>query len=784
MHFASMSLGIFDFLINWLTEFIIWIVGWVFELINTLLAQLWFKIGTSFANIADMLQGTFRKLCGMDVYWVGTEKVEGIDPLLQMFTNSNVVQVLIALSLVAVVMVIVAAIIQVIRIEFTTEGSKNSKGAVFGQALKSLLMFFLVPICCFGGVAITNALLKTIDRATNLSSGTSSIGSTIFVSAAANTNRVRYGSDLTDELKKWVGISGNINETNREECAQIIDNFFKDNEGLSWSTGAGIFDSGSAFRPYANWEFVILYYNVYELNYLLYIGASLAACGIMINATFGMIMRLIKGAILFMVSPPVVALMPLTNSPFNSWKKSFLANILGAYGTIVGFNLVMLVLPVVNNIKLFKPLTFDGMGAVGGLTAGFDFNGANGLVTILVTLTGLFMIKDLIKFLSDMINADDVNAIGGPMAKKVGKTVGTMAAVAAAPVALAVGPGMAAAGAKLAAGGGKFAGLGKAMSAIGNSAFGKTMGKQGSKFLQKGLGNIGKAANDVIGGYTGGMIKPFSEETDVEKAQEARDKKRKARAERIKNGEGTIGDRFMSIGSEDDIKKRQQLLDDIMSGGQTKRQREREKKEKDEAQKLAESDVKTGIARDLTAVTGKDVTVDANGNIKATGKIRDNLSDKALNAGIKGDHDDRNGMYDLVMEVLNTLKNQNEQTKAVKDAIENTENVRSMMESGQFSSKEVANSAAFKAFGESVAAVQTEANKKVEVVSSGKFDLKALLDAGDMKQTVKDQVSKIQTVFASKGVSISDEDIKTIINDVTKQTKRNIEQALEENKDK
>ncbi len=779
MHFASMSLGIFDFLINWLTEFIIWVVGWVFELINTLLAQLWFKIGTSFANIADMLQGTFRKLCGMDVYWVGTEKVEGIDPLLQMFTNSNVVQVLIALSLVAVVMVIVAAIIQVIRIEFTTEGSKNSKGAIFGQALKSLLMFFLVPICCFGGVAITNALLKTVDRATNLSSGTSSIGSTIFVSAAANTNRVRYGSDLTDELKKWVGISGNINETNREECAQIIDNFFKDNEGLSWSTGAGIFDSGSAFRPYANWEFVILYYNVYELNYLLYIGASLAACGIMINATFGMIMRLIKGAILFMVSPPVVALMPLTNSPFNSWKKSFLANILGAYGTIVGFNLVMLVLPVVNNIKLFQPLTFDGMGAVGGLTAGFDFNGANGLVTILVTLTGLFMIKDLIKFLSDMINADDVNAIGGPMAKKVGKTVGTMAAVAAAPVALAAAPGIAAAGAKLAAGGGKFAGLGKAMNAVGN-----TLGKQGSKFLQKGLGNIGKAANDVIGGYTGGMIKPFSEETDVEKAQEARDKKRKARAERIKNGEGTIGDRFMSMGSEDEIKERQQSFDDFMSGGQTKRKREREKKEKDDAFQKGASEQKTGFASDLAGIKGREVTIDKNGQIKVgkiTGKT---LSQKATIAKSKGDSGDASGFYDALMEILNTLKNQNEQTKAVKDAIQAGENVRAMMDSGHFTANQVVDSKLFKQFRHGVESVQADANNTIKVINSSKFDLQAIMDSSDIKQTIADQIDAYKRSLP-RGAKVNEELITKAIHQIVQQTKQNIEKAMEEkNKDK
>lgn len=498
MHFASMSLGIFDFLISWLTEFIIWVVGWIFELINTLLARTWFNIGTSFANILDMLQGTFKKLCGMDVYWVGTERVEGVDPLLQMFTSSNVVQILIALTLVAVVMVIIAAIIQVIRIEFTTEGSRNSKGQVFGKALKSLLMFFLVPVCCIGGVGITNALLKTIDRATNLSTGSSTLGSTIFVSAATSTNRVRAGSNLTEPLRRLVGINGDINDTNREECAQLVDQYFKDTM-VGWDTGAGIFDSGNAFCPYANWEIAFLYYNLYEMNYILYIGAVLIACGIMINAAFGMVMRLIKGVILFMVSPPIVALMPLNDKYFGDWRKAFLKNVLTAYGTIVGFNLVMMVLPVVNNIKLFQPLTLDGSGWVGGLTAGMDINGANGLITILITLTGLFMIKDMIKIIAGLLDTEAANEVGAPMAKKVGKTVGTMAAVAALPVAAVAAPAMAGIGANLAAGGGKFAALGNSMKSVGGKL--GNFAKKGGKNL---LNKVVDKSNEFISNATGG----------------------------------------------------------------------------------------------------------------------------------------------------------------------------------------------------------------------------------------------------------------------------------------
>ena len=789
MHFASISLGIFDFLINWLTEFIIWVVGWIFELINTLLARTWFSIGTSFANILDMLQGTFKKLCGMDVYWVGTERVEGVDPLLQMFTNSNVIQILIALSLVAVVMVIIAAIIQVIRIEFTTEGSKNSKGQVFGQALKSLLMFFLVPICCIGGIGITNALLRTIDRATNLSTGSSTLGSTIFVSAATSTNRVRAGGNLTEPLRRLVGINGDINDTNREECAQLVDQWFKDTT-VGWDTGLGIFDSGSAFCPYANWEIAFLYYNLYEMNYILYIGAVLIACGIMIHASYGMVMRLIKGVILFMVSPPVVALIPLTNSPFASWRKTFLANVLSAYGTIVGFNLVMMVLPVVNNIKLFQPLTLDGT-ALGGLTAGMDANGANGLITILVTLTGLFMIKDMIKFLSDMINADDANAIGGPMSKKVGKTVGTMAAVAAAPVALAAAPALAGAGAAMSAkgaamAGGKFAGFGKVLGKVGsgltkasNSKVVRSLGNQGSKFLQQGLGNIGKAANSVLGDYTGGLIHPFSEETDVKKAQETRDEKRKARKERIKNGEGTLGDSILDNIINDSGREK---LDNFRSGGARGRQKVREEREKNDAIQKATSEYKDGFTPDLSRVIGSEVKIQTDGSITVGAKKGASISEKIWEAGNKGGHDDKNGMYDLVMEVLNTLKNQTEKTAAVQTAIEQATQVSSMITSGQFTAKEVADSSLFKSFGEQIRVVQDEASHKMEIINSGKFDINALLNSDNMEAAIKNQAKEIQSALSTK-IKIDESEISKIINDVVKQTKRNIEVALESKKE-
>ena len=571
MHFASMSLGIFDFLIEWLTQFLIWIIGWVFDLINTLLADLFYNIGTSFLTIVDMLQNVFKKLCGMDVYWVGNERVEGLDPLLQLFTNGTVMQVLIALTLVAVVMVIVAAVIQIIRVEFTTEGSKNSKGQIFGQALKSLLMFVLVPICCIGGVGITNALLKTIDRATNLSTGQASLGSSIFVSAASNTNRIRAGGNLTEPLLRAVGINGTINETNREECAQLVDTAFKENT-VDYSALSGLDDALNTIgqSQYERLSLVKLYYNHYEMNYILYIGAGIIAAYTMISVTFGMIMRLFKGVILFMISPPMVALMPLDGgSAFKQWRTAFVKQILSAYGTIVALNLLFLVLPIVENIKLFQPLT----GVSGGFDAGFDFNGANSFVQILVTLTGLFMLKDLTGIISNMIGADDARASGEGMAKKVGSTVAKVGLMATGVGAMGAGA-LAGVGAKAAMAGGH-TGLASKLSATSNTL---------SKYGQKGVGRIGKALNQGISTITDGEIKgPFSEETDINKAVEARENKAKDRKKRIESGQGTIGDYINKGISDSGFGK---VTGHIVTGGATTTKKIGENKQESNANQL------------------------------------------------------------------------------------------------------------------------------------------------------------------------------------------------------
>lgn len=544
MQFASMSLGIFDFLIEWLTKFLIWIVQFALELVGQLISLILYGICVDFLKIVDFIQKMFYKLCGLGSYWVNGVEMKETDPLLSIITDKSVLQVLLALTLVAVAMVIVATIIQVLRTEFSTEGSKNTKGQVFGQAIKALLMFALVPICSAGGILITNALLKAVNVATSLGAE-SSVGGAVYVASTYSANHIRNGGTIKSitpstngnyvikvngfssfmsirkEKEHECTISGeavsylggaslSVDQNNRDEIAQKIDNAFR-----------------SGYISFDDDEVANTFYDVGNINFVTFLGGGLLAAYTMLMASFGMIMRMYKGAVLFVISPAMSGLMPLDNgSAFKQWRTAFIKQLLSAYGTIVAMNLLFILLPIVGNITLF-----------GGSTGG----AINAFVQMLFTLTGLFMLKDISSLIANMIGADDAGAAGAGMAGKVLGTAAKIGSVAAGGVA---GVAMKGLGATAGIAGNVFSKnnpnskLGKALSMTS-----KSFGGIGGKMTQRAKGTAGKALNKISNVATGGEFKgPFSEETDFGKAQDAKEKKAKERNERLENGEGSLGD--------------------------------------------------------------------------------------------------------------------------------------------------------------------------------------------------------------------------------------------------
>lgn len=486
MHFASMSLGIFDFLIDWLTSFLMWIVEWTLGLVMDIIGVLLYDLASSILYLVDIIQQMFRKLCGMDTIWINGKPANYVDPVITVLTDKSVLEILLALTIVAFAMVIIASIIQIIRTEFSTEGSKNTKGQIFGTALKSILLFVLVPVTCVGGLILSNALLRSIDKATS-GATQSTMGAQIAVSALASAKKSSW-SESVEKNFLTVDDDGNLM-------------------------------SGYNYRKTDD---VKKYYDLGECNFFILIGSAVIALFVLFTASFGLVMRIYKIAVLFVISPPLVGLMPLYDTAYKEWRRAFIGQVLGAYGSVVTLNLMFQLMPLVNNIDLFAP------GSYG-----------NDVGHLLFTLTALFLMKDLPGIISKFIAAEDAGAAGMGAAKAVGGAalkVGMAATGGAAALAMK-GMGAAAGGAAKLAQKGGHGKTSKVFGAISNS-----IGGAGNKLGQKAKGNMASVANKTLGAVTFGAMKGvFDEEKDYGKAQETKAKKQEATAKAMKAGTAGVG---------------------------------------------------------------------------------------------------------------------------------------------------------------------------------------------------------------------------------------------------
>jgi len=540
------------------------IFGNLFWALETIKAALWFLIygiASLLLMLLDFVQDCFKKLAGLDTYYYeGVDSAFKHEDILQrLLTTPEILKAFGSLVVVGIILLFLLTIIQFIRVEYTTEGSKNSKGNIIQQALKSIAMFVIVPIASFIGIFLSNKLLQIIDNATDPSPG-STIAGNIFKISVYDANPIRAGKSnyggfgmaqqeaifmaekgyeaykgpswvatidgisVTFKSKDYDGekpdpdiVYGFANAT-KVQITQVsgtevsptgkvtsIYEFFAADDNIKFS-GVGVnADTGDTYEyeltfgavdpeelcerfkdkrgedlaetlddvmshrgqneaqnstnrysvtghssvngkfvglgidegddlDYTNPFAVMYFYNMQDINYFMLFVCSGFAIVCLYKAAFGMVMRLYMCAILFIISPPIIALAPMDNGKaLSSWKSKFIGQVLAGYGTVVALNLFFTVLPIIEKIELFRAETSPWQS----VAASFF----NGLVQMVFVLVGCFMLKDISKTISGFIGAEDAMASGDGMSKQIG-AVATKAA--------SVGVGLAAGGAGLA----------------------------------------------------------------------------------------------------------------------------------------------------------------------------------------------------------------------------------------------------------------------------------------------------------------------------------------------
>ncbi len=256
---------------------------------------------------------------------------------------------------------------------------------------------------------------------------------TLFKAAAYNANRARLnnwygrrsytGGPDDEDFQLFKDAEGN------EELAEMIDLAFACNlhaaqgcriapmytaEDWKHLISLDIVSGLSNFTSYLTIAFskfnvglVWYFYDLWQFNFVVGFGAVIVCFTIFLNIILGLMARFFMCIVLFLIAPPLYGLMPLDNGQAaKNWRENFLKQVLMTYGAVVGMNLVMLILPYINQIKFF------------------NIGIADALASTLFIIVGLITTKAVISTLSTIIGAADAQKTGEEMSKDVSSAVG------------------------------------------------------------------------------------------------------------------------------------------------------------------------------------------------------------------------------------------------------------------------------------------------------------------------------------------------------------------------
>ena len=262
----------------------------------------------------------------------------------------------------------------------------------------------------------------------------------LFKACSYDASRARAASEFADvvcELETTDGnkIFGQTGDTSATVIADQIDYAFMNNlrfsdDGYSvtavqthlvgagvkyWEATDFINGLGRYTKGFSKWNvgFVWMFYNLWSYNFIVAFGGGVTIMGIMLSVIIGLMSRLMKGAVLFLIYPALLGIAPLDNfKAFKSWTSQFIQQVMMAFGAIIGMNLTLLVLPYVQNIRFFNIAVVDN------------------IVNIVLVMTALMMMKDIISMISAFAGGADANNVGSGLKGEVGKAIATGAKVA------------------------------------------------------------------------------------------------------------------------------------------------------------------------------------------------------------------------------------------------------------------------------------------------------------------------------------------------------------------
>jgi hypothetical protein len=346
---------------------------------------------------------------------------------------------------------------------------RNGKIYVVTRSVKSLFMFLIVPVSVIFGLMLGDIFLQAFDRATSTSDMTSvlfqnsqatskllpadvngrqtyifydiygaavptsstSISGQMFKVSAFTSSRIRRGEEYGGKTYYELLMDGELSNfeifnlaKSEEEMADMVDEAFANHVHLQSSTDRSIrlgptaeMHGGhisvkegkkvSSFSKY-NVGLVWYFYNLWHFNFLIGFAFFIVTAQLLVNAMMGLAKRIIEMVALFIISPPIIATMPLDEGKaFQKWRQNFISKAMGSFGVILGLNLLFIILPYLHYINLFP-------------NTNFAYKFINLLFATIFTILALTLINSFVAMISKMLGGDDVVKSGSSLVGEVG----------------------------------------------------------------------------------------------------------------------------------------------------------------------------------------------------------------------------------------------------------------------------------------------------------------------------------------------------------------------------
>lgn len=162
-----------------------------------------------------------------------------------------------------------------------------------------------------------------------------------------------------------------------------------------------------------------------SLNVLVLIFATFLVMSVLGQAVWGLIDRIFKITLYFLVMPGVVSTLALSDDSkmFSNWKDALIKQVFSAYGVMIGLNFFFLLIPAIRDAsQLFSPNDLARL-AEGNWLRILPVKALNSLVYLLFMLVALTLITKLPQLISNIVGSEDAYNAGKTVRDDVGNTV-------------------------------------------------------------------------------------------------------------------------------------------------------------------------------------------------------------------------------------------------------------------------------------------------------------------------------------------------------------------------